>query len=205
MAEDWNPLGVPWEARTGSDDDRRARRDGGEHAVVRACREVVDVDADHGVGAHLLGAPAHLADRGARRLLQLVLVGARAAPEEVGQARADVLDHVHTLYRLARDHAEVLLDRVALQGGGGDDQHARSFLRFMCGRSKTSDRRRVGGAKQGGIMHTAVPALRLRFGASRVNRALADVAQTVAMRFPEPLVTHGAELDDQQLAVQAQE
>ena len=109
--------------RRGSENDRSARRDGGEHAVVGAGGEVVDLHADDRVGAHGLGAGAHFIDGGCGGTADLFLVLGGAATEHVGQVCTEVLEHVDAGDRLAGDHADVLLDGRALNGRGRHNEH----------------------------------------------------------------------------------
>lgn len=104
----------------GSQDDCRARRDRGEHAIVRACGEIVDFHSHDGVCSHRLGAGAHLVDGGRCGVADLLLVLGGASAEHVRQARAEVLEHVDAGERFARDHPDVLLDGRAFDRWGRD-------------------------------------------------------------------------------------
>ena len=72
-----------------------------QHAVVGAEHLVVDVHADHGVRAHRLRALLHFGDGLVAGTHQLFLIALAAAAEHVTQARAKILEHVHTGYHFA--------------------------------------------------------------------------------------------------------
>ena len=60
---------------------------------------------------------------------QLFLIALAAAAEHVAQARAKILEHVHTGYHFAEDDALVIGDGVSVDGrGGGDENHGEAPL-----------------------------------------------------------------------------
>lgn len=100
-----------------------------QHAVVGAEHFIVDVHADHGVRPHRLRALLHLGDGLVAGAHQLFLIALAAAAEHVTQARAKILEHVHTGYHFAEDDALVVGDGVSVDGrGGGDENHGEAPL-----------------------------------------------------------------------------
>ena len=116
-----------------SENDRGARRDGGEHAVVGAGGKVVDLHTDDRVGAHGLGAGAHFVDGGCGGAADLFLVLGGAATEHVGQVRTEILEHVDAGDRLAGDHADVLLNGRTLNDRGRHNEHHSLLHRGLTG------------------------------------------------------------------------
>ena len=100
-----------------------------QHAVVGAEHLVVDVHADHGVRPHRLRTLLHLGDGLVAGTHQLFLIALAAAAEHVTQARAKILEHVHTGYHFAEDDALVIGDGASVDGrGGGDENHGEAPL-----------------------------------------------------------------------------
>ena len=79
--------------------------------------------------AHRLRALLHLGDGLVAGAHQLLLIALAAAAEHVAQARAKILEHVHTGYHFAEDDALVVGDGVSVDGrGGGDENHGEAPL-----------------------------------------------------------------------------
>ena len=71
---------------------------------------VVEVDADHGIAALLLGRLRHLGERQLARIAQLRLVGGRTSADNVADAGEEILEDVGADDRLAGDDAPVVAD-----------------------------------------------------------------------------------------------
>src|SRR5690606_31035647 len=100
------------------------------HPVVLAQHFVVEVDADHAVGAELACRGDHVVERGVARTGQRALVAARPAADDVANRREHVAEDVGADDRLAVDHAEVLFDACgAAVGNHGGEEEAVGLLR----------------------------------------------------------------------------
>ena len=78
---------------------------------------------DDGVGAEPLGPVAQFPQHVLARVLQLLLVGRRAAADEVGHRRHDVAEDIGAGDDLAMHQPEIVGDLEALQFFGRADQH----------------------------------------------------------------------------------
>ena len=78
---------------------------------------------------HRLRALLHFGDGLVTGAHQLFLIALAAAAEHVAQARAKILEHVHTGHHFAEDDALVVGDGVSVdRRGGGDEDHGEAPL-----------------------------------------------------------------------------
>src|SRR5690606_16943000 len=84
---------------------------------------IVYVHSDNGVTAERRRASSELVEGQLARTLQLALVGAGTAADDVAQTRQQILEQVRTQHRLARDDAAVPRDPPPFDGVRGRDQH----------------------------------------------------------------------------------
>src|SRR5690606_34946664 len=106
------------------------RRAAGRHhehlAVVAAQRLVIQVEADDGIGAKGFRLVGHALQRQRLGPAQLLLVAARAAAEDVGDAGEEVAEDVGAHHGLAADDAQIGGDLPAFDAVGAGDDHAGS-------------------------------------------------------------------------------
>ena len=101
--------------------DGRARDRHHQHRLPHDL--VVQIDADHGVRAHRASLLLQMGGRGVARVLELALVGARAAADHVGDLGEEVAHEVRAHDGLAHDEAVIGAHGAALDGVGGGDDH----------------------------------------------------------------------------------
>src|SRR5690606_24839107 len=97
-----------------SDDDGGAGRGDHQHGAALADHFIVDVHADDGSGADPGGAHAHFGYGVLPGVLQHFLIGRRAAADDVADAGEEIAEDVGARDHLARDDAEIMLHRPAV-------------------------------------------------------------------------------------------
>ena len=94
-----------------------------QHAAVLAKHFVIEVDADHGVGAEPPGAVFHFLHGLRAGRDEFFFVRAAAAADDVADARSEIADEVHAGDHLSEDDAFILGDGPAFDGRGGRKDH----------------------------------------------------------------------------------
>src|SRR5690606_14874484 len=95
-----------------------------QHAAVLPDHLVVDVDADHRVGAELLRAFRQFLESDLAGLGQFLFIGTGTSADDVANTGEQVAEHVGTENGLTDHDALVFADGTAFEGGSGGEDHA---------------------------------------------------------------------------------